>query len=485
MLKLIGVPQIDWIRKWYLFWGISAAFMIVGVVSLVREGKSMLGIEFSSGTKATIQFREGTILDGKPLKDGSVREHFEKAARKLGFALLADTAKVEEVRNPDGKASTEYQLMTTEDRPAVVRDVAAEAFGGALVQRVACKISPTGSDAPVMGLTMANVPSKDYANWGWAPITTEVARDNSRLRRHVGGVLLAVPNITPGITDAELTDRIRVIRRQPDMKAIVTNQFEVFHQGPADPDRKDAYTSFAVAVTSGGQIADKDLPGMAQEEAKGLSLALTRPEAIPITTFNPAMAGESVQRAIIAIVLSWVGIVAYLWLRFGSWRWGLGAVVSLVHDTIVVVGLVAFSGWLSTNFLGKLLGIDSAFKIDMVMVAAILTLIGYSVNDTIVVFDRIRENRGKLTSITPRLINVSINQTLPRTLLTGVSTLVVVLVMYLTGGAGIHGFNFALLVGILFGTYSSIAIACPLLMGFKMLIMGKVTGQDDTHVNMG
>ncbi|MEI7835614.1 MAG: protein translocase subunit SecD [Planctomycetota bacterium] len=484
MLKLIGVPNVDWIGKRYLFWGVSVVVGVIGVIALAREGSNVLGIEFSSGTKATIQFRAGTLLDGNPLKDGSVREHFEKAARKLGFALLADTAKVEEVKSLDGKVSTEYQVMTTEDRPAVVRDVAAEAFGGALVQRVACKISPTGSDAPVMGLTMANVPSKDYANWGWAPITTEVARENSRLRRHVGGVLLAVPNITPGITDAELTDRIRIIRRQPDMKAIVTNQFEVFHQGPADPDRKDAYTSFAVAVTSGGQIADKDLPGMAQEEAKGLSLALTRPEAIPITTFNPAMAGESVQRAIIAIILSWLGIVAYLWLRFGSMSWGLGAVVALIHDTIITVGMVAISAYLSTTLIGKALGIDAAFKIDMVMVAAILTMIGYSVNDTIVVFDRIRENRGKLTTVTPKLINVSINQTLSRTILTSAATLVVVAVMYAFGGAGIHGFNYALLVGIIFGTYSSIAIASPLLLGPKMIFRRKLSGQDETHVQV-
>jgi len=110
------------------------------------------------------------------------------------------------------------------------------------------------------------------------------------------------------------------------------------------------------------------------------------------------------------------------------------------------------------------------------MVAALLTVIGYSVNDTIVVFDRIRENRGKLRTITAPVINSSINQMLPRTLLTSLTTFMVVMIMYIWGGPGIKPFSFALLIGIIFGTYSSIAIASPLLLGFKEAL----TVRDDT-----
>ena len=120
-----------------------------------------------------------------------------------------------------------------------------------------------------------------------------------------------------------------------------------------------------------------------------------------------------------------------------------------------------------------MIGVNVPFKIDLAMIAAILTVIGYSVNDTIVVFDRIRENRGKLTTVSVPVINKSINQTLSRTLLTSGTTLIVVLIMYIWGGAGIKGFNFALLAGILFGTYSSIAVASPLLLGFKKAVFGK------------
>jgi len=98
------------------------------------------------------------------------------------------------------------------------------------------------------------------------------------------------------------------------------------------------------------------------------------------------------------------------------------------------------------------------------MIAAFLTIIGYSLNDTIVVFDRIRENRGKQTSVTKEMINNSLNQTLSRTLLTSLTTFIVVLIMYIWGGVGLRGFTFAMLVGIIIGTYSSIAIAATILM---------------------
>jgi len=192
------------------------------------------------------------------------------------------------------------------------------------------------------------------------------------------------------------------------------------------------------------------------------------------TNFDAAIAGETALRAGFALFSSWLIIVGYLWFRFGNWRWGLAAVICLIHDVIIVVGLVAASAWVQDTFVGSLLGIRS-FKIDLAMVAAILTVIGYSVNDTIVVFDRIRENRGKLTTVSAAVINTSINQTLARTLLTSGTTFIVVILMYIVGGAGVHAFSYALLVGILFGTYSSVAVASPLLMGFKQALVARTT----------
>ena len=130
---------------------------------------------------------------------------------------------------------------------------------------------------------------------------------------------------------------------------------------------------------------------------------------------------------------------------------------------IIVVGLVAASAWLGNTMVGRWLGITS-FKIDLPMIAAFLTIVGYSLNDTIVVFDRVREVRGKNPNLTPEMINTSLNQTLSRTLLTSLTTFFVVAILYLFGGEGIHGFAFCLLVGVIVGTYSSIYVASPVLL---------------------
>ncbi len=157
---------------------------------------------------------------------------------------------------------------------------------------------------------------------------------------------------------------------------------------------------------------------------------------------------SSYESAIIALIL----IFLYIVIRFRKWQFGLGAVVALFHDTLFVISAFAIAG---------LFGV--AFEVDQVFVAAILTIIGYSINDTVVVFDRIRENMGiKAGSERKKVFNESLNTTLSRTLITSLTTLVVVVVLFLFGGAVLKGFSFALLVGIVVGTYSSIFIATPI-----------------------
>ena len=173
------------------------------------------------------------------------------------------------------------------------------------------------------------------------------------------------------------------------------------------------------------------------------------------------VAGDLRGKAIAAIIASLVGIVTYIWIRFQRIIFGLAAVVALVHDVLVTLGALAISLWLS-DIAGFLL--IEEFKITLPVVAAFLTIIGYSLNDTIVVFDRIREVRGKSPGITSSMINQSINQTLTRTLLTSLTTLIVVTILYVGGGDSIHAFAFALVVGVIAGTYSSIFVASPVLL---------------------
>lgn len=211
----------------------------------------------------------------------------------------------------------------------------------------------------------------------------------------------------------------------------------------------------------------------ATEDARVFKLALesavtafsARPLPDRLETFDPALAADTRTRAFFAIMASWLAILAFLWFRFGSWTFGLAAVLCLIHDLCFTLGAIAACHYLHDTTFGAIFRL-SDFKIDLAAVAALLTLVGYSVNDTIVVFDRIREVRGKNVLLTPQMINDSVNQTLSRTVLASLTVFLVVGVLYLFGGDGVHLFSFVMVIGVLVGTYSSIYIASPLLLIF-------------------
>jgi SecD/SecF fusion protein len=193
--------------------------------------------------------------------------------------------------------------------------------------------------------------------------------------------------------------------------------------------------------------------------------AINKPaELQKVTNVDPQVAGETQREALLAMVLSLVGIMAYIWARFGNLRYGGATVVALLHDTLFCLAAVGIAHYMAeVDFLRNALLIEP-FRVNLTLVAAVLTVMGYSMNDTVVIFDRIRENRGRYGVVSRKVINDSINQTLSRTLLTGGTTILTIFVMYIFGGPGIHGFTFVLLVGIVVGTYSSIAIASPILL---------------------
>ena len=166
-----------------------------------------------------------------------------------------------------------------------------------------------------------------------------------------------------------------------------------------------------------------------------------------VEVVGPAVSSELRRTGIIAVVCGILAIVAYVWFRF-EWQFAAGAVMALTHDVLVVAGLFSLF----------------QFEFDLSTVAALLTILGYSVNDTVVVSDRIRENLRKFKKMDlNELLNLSINETLSRTILTGVTAIAVLLSLYIFGGEVIRNFNFAMLLGVLIGTYSSIFIAAPLL----------------------
>jgi SecD/SecF fusion protein len=186
------------------------------------------------------------------------------------------------------------------------------------------------------------------------------------------------------------------------------------------------------------------------------------------------VADNTQQQAIVALLASILLIAAYVWFRFTQLMFGLAAILALFHDVLITLGALALSYWLA-DYLG-FLGVEP-FKINLTIIAAFLTIIGYSLNDTIVIFDRIREIRGKSPDLTPELVNNSINQTLSRTLLTSLTVFLVVLILYAVGGQGIHGFAYALVIGVITGTYSTVYIATPVLIWLNRPSDGGATGR--------
>lgn len=173
---------------------------------------------------------------------------------------------------------------------------------------------------------------------------------------------------------------------------------------------------------------------------------------------SPTVSKELISSSTIAIVLSLIIIFTYILLRFGRWQYSTGAILAMLHDVTLVLAVFSiFNGILPFN-----MDIDQAF------IAAILTVIGYSINDTVIVFDRIRENLGIYKGEDENSnINKSLNSTLSRTINTSMTTFIVLLIIFLFGGAAIKGFIFALMIGVIVGTYSSVCIATPVLIDFS------------------
>jgi preprotein translocase subunit SecF len=167
-----------------------------------------------------------------------------------------------------------------------------------------------------------------------------------------------------------------------------------------------------------------------------------------IESVGPKVSGELIQTAIIAVVLAIAAVLIYIWLRF-EWQFALGAVAALVHDVVLTIGVFS----------------ELQIRFDLAIIAALLTIVGYSLNDTVVVFDRVRENLRKYKQKPLKeIMNQSINETLSRTVMTSVTTLLALISLYVLGGDVIRGFVFAMIWGVIVGTYSSIFVASAMLL---------------------
>ena len=354
-----------------------------------------------------------------------------------------------------GADRKEYQVVSPNDKRVQVRNAVLDAMQGLL--QITLPSTFDGSGAAYMDADKQVVPinNADFSVEGYTPpAATE----------HPGGVAIVLKNISPPLSVKEIQSRIQNQRSSSSAASIASVDFVV--NAPGDPTKP---TAFAVIVGWNEAVSySADQGKWADELAQPLwglvKDAVNHPPSFEQeTNFDPQVAGEMQRAAFLALLFSIIAIMIYIWVRFGNLKYGTATVIALLHDTAFTLAALGFAHYLVKVWPHNFLQIE-AFRINLTVVAGILTIMGYSMIDTIVVFDRIRENRGRYGHLNREVINDAINQTLSRTVLTCGTTIMTVSFMYFLGGAGIHGFTFVLLIGILVGTYSSVAIAAPLLL---------------------
>lgn len=466
-------PNFDWMHIRLISYVLSFCIAGMGVFFLVWEGRGLLGTEFRGGTSVTLVFKNQTNPDGTPVLDanrqpvpvtmkrGEVQDLVKQiaAAAPKGSPLRefdeAEIIAVNPVPN-DPTRSQQFQIKTLISDPKLVQSKLVEKFSDKLDVRR--ELSFIDSDrpadrAPVYPITSSNL-QQDIEMPG-------VSGDVSAYR---GGLAIKLEGISPPTSRAEIEKRLADTRRSPEFAETGNRPFEVrVLKGT------ETAATAAVILVRDPEVTFSDKKRWESElrdREWNLTLAaLTQAQTLAeVQSFSPAVAGTFRAQAIIAVLLSTLLIVIYVWVRFNSLRYSLAAMVCTAHDCLVAIGFVALATVVYRNFpnFAGAIGL-LPFKIDLNVVAAVLTILGYSLNDTIIVMDRIRENRGKLPYASRVVINGAINQTISRTIITAGTTAMATLVLYIVGGEGVRVFAYTMLIGILVGTYSSIAVAAPLL----------------------
>ncbi|AGA29766.1 protein translocase subunit SecD [Singulisphaera acidiphila] len=432
MMKLMDKSNFDFISPRHYCMAVSSILIILGLIATYLRGQSMYNIDFTGGTLVTIRLNEQDP-DVESLSD-SGRSNFVRD--KAG--VLPDVT-VESLKVGQAKTFNRFNIRTTDQNPNRVKDTILKAFGKSL-ERVTMtygpsKPIPTAAAAAPTDATKTAVVDR-FADGRQYELKFNTITFNGSLPPAQVVSTIFANDVLAKDNIANPTSRFEIVgaKRGEDPKTMILRT-------DLEPD-----------------VAEKELKTLAASLQDNRDMLFER-----ITNFGGTVASETRTLALIATVASWLIIIAYLWFRFKSLIYGLAAVLAVVHDVLFTLGAVAASYWVAQIPGIREFLLIEPFKIDLPMIAAFLTLIGFSVNDTIVIFDRIRELKGKTPHLTMKMLNDAINQTLSRTILTSFTAWLVVFILYIMGGEGLHGFAFALVVGFLSGTYSTIYIASPIL----------------------
>ena len=471
MNRLFAHPNIDFLGHKKPVIIATLLLAVLGSGMLYARGSKMLDIDFLGGTMVTFQLDDPSTveivratLEEEPAFKGNVSvERLNLIGEEVG-----DSGHRFRVRTTLGSGETEDEIAEETVAQTTANETAAEGSAAESSDSHADQLSAARMIAQVLDEAGMSIRRVTFELGEITPIEGEEAEGS-----FAGG---SQAEITFGETaDGERQE----LSTETVLNLLARKLAAIESGGQSKYDRAIELIRVIGTAGSGMEAAENEIktfssmrieasPIIEQDDFQtALSTMQSEMRDSPVfdevNSFDSSVAGATQRRALMAILLSWVAMVGFLWFRFQDVNFGLAAVIGLIHDVVVTLGLLALASYLGGPLGITFLGLEE-FKINLPMVAAILTLIGYSVNDTIVVFDRIREIRGKNPTLTAAIVNTSLNSTLSRTLLTSVTTLIACVILYFMGGAGIHGFMFILTLGIIIGTYSTIYIACPLLL---------------------
>lgn len=462
MFRLFAQPNIDFLKMKVPAVLASVLLIVAGMAMLWHRGAAMLDIDFRGGTMVTFQLEEPAtsakvrqVLDEVPGLKGNVSVErlvlFGEQRGGEGYRFRVRTT-MKDRQTPSEKAAVSG--VNAQDRPngarpgeSVVARTISQAFdkAGLGIRRITVQ---TGEVSPIPGQAAEG----SFAGGWQADLTLGKTKAGKQEEMNADTIAAAVAE---RLAEIRQGNSAKYEKAENLVRAVGTAGSGL----KAAENEVKAFSGFRLEVSPTVERADLET---ALREVQ--TRMASEPVFDEVNSFDSSVASEMQQTALMAILASWVAIIGYLWFRFQDVVFGVAAVIAIVHDVMITIGLLAVASYLGALGIGTTwLGLEE-FKINLPMVAAVLTLIGYSVNDTIVVFDRIREVRGKNPNVNDAMVNLSVNQTLSRTLLTSVTTLIVCTVLYAFGGEGIHGFTFILIVGIIVGTFSSIFIASPVLL---------------------
>lgn len=466
----------------------STAFILLGLLASVYRGQGLFDIDFTGGTSVQIAFKPDQGLDVLEVRNA--------------VAELPDVS-VSTVTTNEGQSNLRYKIDTSLRNDDQVETLLKEKFPGRLATYSMGfgEITPVLPNAPpaVPGdAVLPEVPEKEKEPQKEPPVdsSSEADKVQDAPSPKEGASLQTFGTLFLGmLAEDELIPENPVVtpEKQESSPTVVTDDVEKVSQvtssaaldfpeqinwgtlrsnvqdalraeGVADIpfelategmiSKTHAYRSWGLSIQADMEVTRRVLERMAR------TLAET-PVYLSANTIGGKVAGNTKVTAVYALLASMLMIVLYVWLRFQNLAFGLAAVVALVHDVLVTVACLALSKFVAP-FLGWALVDD--FKISLDVVAALLTIVGFSINDTIVIFDRLREIRGKSSLVTGEMIDRAVNQTLSRTILTSGTALLATIILYVFGGTGIHTFAFTMLIGIVTGTYSTVYIASPIVL---------------------